>query len=173
MNKKQRMKILKTAIILATLAPMTLLAQTTSKEVLLPNGWTLSPAGRSLPLGDLPLNIAVSSSKKLMAVTNNGQSVQSIQLINPATEMVLDNLEVPKSWYGLKFSSNEKFLYASGGNDNWIMKYAITNNKLRLQDTIVLGKKWPTKISPTGIEINDASNTMYVVTKDNFSLYVK
>src|SRR5882757_8302510 len=49
------------------------------KAVLLPNGWTLSPAGRSLRLGDLPLNIAVSSSKKLMAVTNNGQSVQSIQ----------------------------------------------------------------------------------------------
>lgn len=31
--------------------------------VLLPNGWTLTPAGRSLPLGDLPLNIAVSLSK--------------------------------------------------------------------------------------------------------------
>jgi hypothetical protein len=34
------------------------------KKATLPNGWTLSPAGRSLPLGDLPLNIAVSKSKK-------------------------------------------------------------------------------------------------------------
>jgi len=166
------MKSIKIAILVAALIPFTLFAQTKSKEVLLPNGWTLSPAGRSLPLGDLPLNITVSVSKKLMAVTNNGQSVQSIQLINPVTETVLDNIEVPKSWYGLHFSSDEKFLYASGGNDNWIMKYAITNNKLKLQDSIVLGKKWPTKISPTGIEINDAANTMYVVTKDNFSLYV-
>jgi hypothetical protein len=24
----------------------------------LPNGWSLSPVGRSLPLGDLPLNMA-------------------------------------------------------------------------------------------------------------------
>ena len=56
------------------------------QKVQLPNGWYLSPAGRHLPLGDLPLNIAVSKSKKLMAVTNNGQSVQSIQLIDPATE---------------------------------------------------------------------------------------
>ena len=32
----------------------------------LPNGWSLSPAGKSLPLGDLPLNMAVSASKKYM-----------------------------------------------------------------------------------------------------------
>ena len=61
-----------------------------------------------------------------MAVTNNGQSVQSIQLIDPVTEKILDNVVVPKSWYGLKFSADEKYLYASGGNDNWILKYAIT-----------------------------------------------
>src|SRR6476661_6940191 len=80
----------------------------------LPNGWTLSPAGRSLPLGDLPLNIAVSKSKKLIAVTNNGQSVQTIQLIDPATEKILSTAIIPKSWYGLKFSADEKYLYASG-----------------------------------------------------------
>lgn len=145
---------------------------TTQQTVTLPNGWTLSPAGRSFPLGDLPLNIAVSSSKKLMAVTNNGQGVQSIQLINPVTEKILDNIIVPKSWYGLKFSADEKMLYASGGNDNWIMQYAIINNKLILKDSILLGKKWPEKISPAGIEIHDATKTMYVVTKENNSLYV-
>ena len=144
----------------------------TLKPVLLPNGWALSPAGRSLPLGDLPLNIAVSPSKKLIAVTNNGQGVQSIQLINPVMEKILDNIVVPKSWYGLKFSVDEKMLYASGGNDNWIMQYAIANNKLVLKDSIKLGKKWPEKISPTGIEIHDAAKMMYVVTKENNSLYV-
>ena len=143
-----------------------------NKKVLLPNGWTLSPAGRSLPLGDLPLNIAVSRSKKLMAVTNNGQSVQSLQLINPATEKVLDNVVVDKSWYGLKFSADEKYLYASGGNDNWILKYAVSNNKLLLKDSIKLGDKWPNKISPAGIDIDDAAHRLYVVTKDNNSLYI-
>jgi YVTN family beta-propeller protein len=142
------------------------------KQVLLPNGWKLSPAGRSLPLGDLPLNIAVSKSKKLMAVTNNGQSTQSIQLINPTTEKELDRVIVGKAWYGLKFSADEKFLYASGGNDNWILKYAVVNNKLKLADSIKLGAKWPNKLSPAGVEIDDAKRLMYVVTKDNFMLYV-
>ncbi len=140
--------------------------------VLLPNGWKLSPAGRSLALGDLPLNMAVSRSKKWIAVTNNGQSVQSIQLIDPAKEKVLDVVELPKSWYGLKFSPDEKHLYASGGNDNWILKYAIIKNKLKLTDSILLGKKWPEKISPAGIELDATGKTMYVVTKENNSLYV-
>ncbi len=143
-----------------------------NKRVHLPNGWALSPAGRFLPLGDLPLNIAVSSSKKYIAVTNNGQSVQSIQLINPATEKILCNLVVPTSWYGLAFSANEKFLYASGGNDNWIMQYAIENNKLLLKDTIKLGPKWPEKISPAGIALDDRKQLLYVVTKENNSLYI-
>ncbi|GEO10084.1 bifunctional YncE family protein/alkaline phosphatase family protein [Segetibacter aerophilus] len=141
-------------------------------RVRLPNGWHLSPAGRSIALGDLPLNIAVSSSKKFLAVTNNGQSVQSIQLIDPKTEKILSNVIIPKSWYGLKFSADEKFLYASGGNDNWIFQYAITNNRLVLKDSIILGKKWPEKISPAGIEIDDAAKRMYVVTKENNALYV-
>lgn len=142
------------------------------KKVLLPNGWTLTPAGRSLEAGDLPLNIAVSSSQKMIAVTNNGQSIQSIQLIDTENEKVLDNIEIQKSFYGLKFSNDDKFLYASGGNDNWILQYAITNGKLILKDSIILGKKWPEKISPAGIEIDDAKNTLYAVTKENNSLYV-
>ena len=96
--------------------------QLNAKRIILPNGWSLSPAGRSIELGDLPLNIAVSRSGKLMAVSNNGQSIQTIQLIDPKTEKVLDKVEIPKSFYGLKFSKDDRFLYASGGNDNWILK---------------------------------------------------
>lgn len=156
-------------LLLTCLLSFTVVAQ---QKITLPNGWSLSPAGRSLPLGDLPLNIAVSKSKKYIAVTNNGQSVQSIQLIDVKTEKQLDQAFVAKAWYGLKFSANEKYLYASGGNDNWILKYSINNKKLKLVDSISLGKKWPEKISPAGIEINDATNTMFIVTKENNSLYV-
>ena len=143
-----------------------------SKRVRLPNGWHLSPAGTSLPLGDLPLNLALSRSQKWLAATNNGQSVQSIQLINVKQEKVVDNIIIPKSWYGLKFSADEKFLYASGGNDNRILQYAIRDNKLVLQDSIILGKPWPVKISPTGIETDDAAQLLYVVTKENNALYI-
>ena len=148
------------------------LQQLESSRVMLPNGWGLTPVGKSLPLGDLPLNIAVSPSRKLMAVTNNGQSVQSIQLIDARKEKVLDAAVIPKSWYGLKFSADNKYLYASGGNDNRILKYKVQKNKLVLIDSILLGKKWPERISPAGIDIDDARNLLYVVTKENNSLYI-
>ncbi len=37
----------------------------TAKRVLLPNGWSLTPVGNSIPLGDLPLNLVVSPSQKI------------------------------------------------------------------------------------------------------------
>ena len=148
------------------------------KKVILPNGWTLTPAGHALQLGDLPLNIAVSSSGRYAAVTNNGQSTQTIQLIDIAGENVLDSVIIPKSWLGLKFSADGKYLYASAGNDNQILKYAVNGqpgaggHALALTDSIILGKRWPEKISPAGLEIDDKRGLLYVVTKENNSLYI-
>lgn len=159
-------------IIFISLLSLIVVNVSAQKTITLPNGWSLSPAGRSLPLGDLPLNIAVSSSKKWIAVTNNGQSKQSLQLIDAKKELILDSIEIAKSWLGLKFSSDEKYLFAGGGNDNWILQYEIEHSKLILKDSIKLGKKWPNKISPAGIDIDDARHLLYVVTKDNNSLYI-
>jgi YVTN family beta-propeller protein len=146
--------------------------QLESKRVGLPNGWSLTPVGKSLPLGDLPLNMAISPNKKIIAVTNNGQSKHSLQLIDAVNDKVLSTLEIKKAWYGLKFTADGKFLYASGGHDNWILKYATAGNKLVLKDSIKLGDKWPNKIAPAGIEINDAKKIMYVVTREDNSLYI-
>ncbi len=143
-----------------------------ARRVQLPNGWSLTPAGTSLPLGDLPLNIAVSRSGKYAAITNNGQSVQSIQLIDTKAGRELDSVEIGTAWGGLAFTADEKFLYVSGGNDNWIIKYAIKNNKLVNEDTIRLGEILPNKVSPTGISLDDKKQLLYVVTKENNSLYV-
>jgi YVTN family beta-propeller protein len=165
--KKIPLFFLSVLMVLSSLAQ-----QPSSNRVTLPNGWSLSPAGYGYLLGDLPLNMAVSKSKRYIAVTNNGQSTQSIQLIDTRSEKILDNIKVSKCWLGLKFSADEKFLYAAGGNDNWIIKYAIKNHKLIMQDTLLLGKKWPVKISPAGIDIDDKRNLLYVVTKEDNSLYI-
>ena len=144
-----------------------------SPTVLLPNGWSLSPAGRSMQLGDLPLNMALSTHKQLLAVTNNGQGKQYIQLIDPINEILLDQVPIAKSWYGIRFSENSKTLYVSGGNDNIILAYPVINKKLAKADTISLGKAWPKqKISPTGIDLDSKTNLLYTVTKEDSALYV-
>ncbi|SHE37913.1 40-residue YVTN family beta-propeller repeat-containing protein [Cnuella takakiae] len=147
-------------------------AQSLPQPVQLPNGWKLSPAGASLPLGDLPLNMAVSRSGKYIAVSNNGQGVQSIQLLDARAGRLLDTITIPKSWYGLQFTGNEQNLYASGGNDNRILKYRIAGGQLVLSDSISLGKPWPNKIGPAGLQLDESRGLLYVVTKEDNSLYI-
>jgi YVTN family beta-propeller protein len=142
-----------------------------SSRILLPNGWQLTPVGKILRLGDLPLNIAVSPDKKLAAVTNNGQSTQTIMLIDLKKGIVTDSVVIGKSWLGLVFSDDGKSLYASGGNDNWIIRYSIRKKELINTDTIRLGKPWPEKISIAGIALDDSKKVIYAVTKENNSLY--
>lgn len=142
-----------------------------SRRVMLPNGWQLTPVGKIVPLGDLPLNIAVSPDKKLAAVTNNGQSTQTIQLIDIKKGIVTDSVIIGKSWLGLVFSDDGKSIYASGGNDNFIIRYSIRKKELINTDTIRLGKPWPEKISVAGIAIDDQKKVLYAVTKENNSLY--
>ena len=147
-------------------------AQKMAPIVSLPNGWKLSSAGKSFGLGDLPLNIAVSNSKKFVAVTNNGVSAHSIMLIDVKSERVIDSVIIPKAWYGLTFSPNDQFLYAAGGYDNKIVRYEIVQNKLNKKDEIVLGAVWPNRVGPSGITFDSKRQKIYVVTRDNRSLYV-
>ena len=143
-----------------------------AKQVLLSNGWKLSPAGTALTLGDLPLNLRVSPSGKYAAVTNNGQSTQTVQLIDPKNQKLLDTKVVGKSWYGLAFSHDEKHLYASGGYDNIILDFRIADNQLSVPDTIRLGQPWPKgRICPTGIAISKNDRILYTVTKEDSRIY--
>jgi YVTN family beta-propeller protein len=143
-----------------------------ANRILLPNGWQLTPVGTSLPLGDLPLNMAISHQQEWMAVTNNGQSKQSIQLINLQTRKIAHTVEIDKAWLGLRFSADDRLLYVSGGNDNRIIRYSIEQQQLQFKDSIILGPSWPEKISVAGIEVDDKRQLLYAVTKENNSLYV-
>lgn len=160
-------------VLLAVLLSFTnLFAQKLPEPVQLPNGWKLTPAGTSIPLGDLPLNMEVSPSAKYLAVTNNGQGTQSIELIDIKQQKKIDSVVVTRSWYGLQFSADEKFLYVAGGHNNQILKYELRNGKLALSDSIQLGNPWPERIGPAGIAIDDKKQILYTVTRENKSLYI-
>ncbi|MGN6343047.1 MAG: bifunctional YncE family protein/alkaline phosphatase family protein [Ginsengibacter sp.] len=143
------------------------------KPVKLMNGWSLSPAGTALHLSsDLPLNMAVSPSKKYVAITDNGNGVQGIELVDIQKKKLLSFTKMKAAWVGLQFSANNKYLYASAGNQNMILRFDVKNDSLVLKDSIVLGNKWPNKIGVTGIALDDAHSRLFAVTKENNSLYV-
>lgn len=150
-----------------------IIAELENPKIGLPNGWTLTPVGNQVVLGDLPLNLVISHNKKWAAVTNNGQSTQTIDLIDIEHQKKTDSAVIAKSWYGLAFSSDDTVLYASGGHDNMIKTYSVKKGKLALQDSIVLGKPWPEKIGIAGLDVDDkVQKQLYVVTRENKKLYV-
>lgn len=149
-------------------------AQQLDKErITLFNGWSLTPVGKELPLEDMPLNIAVSPSGKYVAISNNGYGKQTITLVDAVHDSVLDNHEIPSALVGLKFSSNNKYLYVSGGYSDKIFTYAILHSKLVKLDSIVVGAPWPKgKIGLMGLDVDNAKNRIYAVTKEDDALYI-
>jgi YVTN family beta-propeller protein len=161
-----------TLLVLAGTLSAQTLSEIESDRVTLSNGWSITPVGDMVPLGDLPLNIAVSSSGELLAVTNNGQSTQQVMLIDGRDFTLLDSVEMGKSWLGLVFSDDGRSLYASGGNDNWIVRFSIADKRLIPADTLRLGRPWPERIWVTGIQVDEKRKLLYAVTTEDNSLYI-
>lgn len=173
MKKRTQLLLLVITIFINNISFAQTLAELEKSRVGLPNGWSLTPVGKNIPVGDLPLNLVVSNNKKWLAITNNGQSTQTIDLIDIKSGKRVDSIIIAKSWYGLAFSKNDRFIYASCGHDNRVNKYAIINNKLRLVDSLILGAKWPKRIGAAGIDIDETiHNKLFVVTKEDNALYV-
>src|SRR5690349_19966593 len=72
-------------------------------SVLLPNQWSLRPAGRQVPLGDFPVNIAVHPGSRYAAVQHSGYGKQSVQVVDLTTRAVVSQAPVDESFYGLEF----------------------------------------------------------------------
>jgi YVTN family beta-propeller protein len=168
--RRRTAAFLAAALMSASAATAQTLDQLNSERVHLPNGWALTPVGTSIRLGDLPLNMVVAPGKKYMAVTNNGQSDQSIELVDLARGVVTDSMPIRRSWLGLTFSEDGRYLYAAGGTNNCILRYTVDNGRLTQSDSLPLGPRWPNAIWPAGIVVNKGQ--LYAVTKDDKSLYV-
>lgn len=162
-----------TFVVFFLMLPLAALSQQQGEPVQLPNGWKLTPAGRHLQLGDLPLNISVAPNKRWLAVTNNGYGDQTVDIIDTRSMQKVCSQPIRCSWYGLCFSPDSKRLYTSAGNDNMIKVYGVSSKgQLSLRDSIVMGKPWPTRISPAGIALHPKRHQLFVVTRWDNSLYI-
>ena len=137
----------------------------------LPNGWKISAIGETSKMGDLPMQLVVHPSKKWMVGINAGQSNQSLMVYDCKTGNRTDSVSINKTFYGGVFNSNGKDFYVNGGNNNWIEHFAFSKGKLKLVDTIFLGKPWPVKISPVGICLDKKNEFLYTTTKEDSAIY--
>src|SRR5215813_1623487 len=106
-----------------------------------PQGWALTPAGRQVQLGDRPLGIALSPDGRTILVSNNGQSTQSLMVVDRVTGMVRQSIDyrAPEALFlGLAFSPDGLMAFASAGGNNKIRVYQVTDQHLTEADPIPL-----------------------------------
>ena len=142
-------------------------------RVRLPNGWLLSPAGAQVDVGELPLNMAASPDGRTLVTTDNGTGAQGLTVIDLAAMQRAQTVPMPRAWLGLRFAADGRRVYASGGNENRVYAYDLAGGRIELADSLVLGLPWPKqKIWPAGLDIDEAAGRLYVVARENDSLYV-
>lgn len=89
-------------------------------SVLLPNQWRLTPAGEQIPVGDLPLAMALSPDGRYLLVTNNGYADQYVSVIDVEARQETGRIPMTESWLGLAFSPSGNRVYVSGGGSDEI-----------------------------------------------------
>ena len=131
----------------------------------LPTGVCLDAAGRSTPVGNMPLSMTLAPEGDRFVVSLSGWREQGLQIVERETGRVVQTLAQPSAFLGLAFSADGKTLYASGGNEDAIFVYAWQNGQASMIDKIVLAPKEKDKDGtkfPAGIAVSRDGKKLFV-----------
>ncbi len=102
--------------------------------VLLPNGWSIQPAGRQIPLDTMPMSTALSPDGKFLLVLNGGYRPPSISVMTVSPLKEIARVPVADAWLGLTFAPGGKLVYVSGGSRGTVFEFSFSDEgELKLQ----------------------------------------
>ena len=131
----------------------------------LPTGVCLDPAGRSFAVGNMPLAMVLSPEGDRIVISLSGWRQQGLQVVERDTGAVVQTISQPSAFLGLAFSRDGRTLYASGGNEDVIYRYAWRDKQASLVGAIVLAQKEPKKDGtrfPAGIALSRDGKKLFV-----------
>ncbi len=97
----------------------------TDKGFLLPNGWTLTPAGEQVSLTDMPLNIIPLADNRHALVASSGYNKHELCLVDLQDRTIVDRESVRQSWFGLAVSAAGDKVWWSGGGADMLHAYEL------------------------------------------------
>ncbi|HVS37970.1 MAG TPA: alkaline phosphatase family protein [Gemmataceae bacterium] len=104
----------------------------TDAGFLLPNGWTITPAGKQVPLSDLPLNIIPLADGKHALIATSGYNKHELSIVDLESLKVVERQTVRQSWFGLAVSPEQDRVWWSGGGAAMLHTYDLKDLKLTL-----------------------------------------
>jgi YVTN family beta-propeller protein len=127
--------------------------------VLLHDGWTIHPLGKSIDVGTLPMAV-VALPRGRAAVLLCGYAEEGIDVVDLASGR-RDRIAMPKAWLGLAASADGKRLYASGGADNVVRVFADADGAWSEEKAFVLGPPGA-DLFAAGLAIDETRGRLYV-----------
>ena len=113
--------------------------------MLLPNGWSITPAGRPIALsGDMPLKLAFTADGKSLLVATGGWHNQAVSLIDLDTEKVSSKLDLGKAWAGLAVDQSK--VIVSGGAAA-VRTLSINGSELKREADLPMKTSWTSGIA--------------------------
>ncbi|WP_291429709.1 bifunctional YncE family protein/alkaline phosphatase family protein [Deinococcus sp.] len=130
-----------------------------------PNHWTLTPHGQSVEIGDRPMGASWHPGGRYLAVSNDGQGVQTLALYDSFTRKVAQSIPYnsPEALYmGVVWSPDGNTLYASAGGNNKVRVYTFDAKQGRLTEgpSIILADA-KTPSYPAGLAISPDGKTLF------------
>jgi 6-phosphogluconolactonase (cycloisomerase 2 family) len=142
-------------------APRTLPGAKAGGTTLLPNGWSLKPAGKQVPLGDFPVNVALHPGGQWLAVLHGGVADHEIAMIDLKRQKITSRVVVEQAFYGLCFSPDGKQIFASGGEHEVVHAFDFDGGLLsRHREIRIVDEK--DKFIPAGLAVDAEGTTLAV-----------
>jgi DNA-binding beta-propeller fold protein YncE len=131
-------------------------------EVQLPNQWSLRPAGKHLPLGDFPVNIALHPKGRWLAALHAGYGTHEVAVIDVTAgkESVVSRVTLPQTFYGLAFSPDGRTLYASGGEFEVVYAFTFEDGLLARRKEIPVAEAKDTFVV-AGLALDKDGKTLF------------
>ncbi len=129
--------------------------------MLLPNQWSLRPAGKQVQLGDFPVNVAVHPSSRWAAVLHCGYGAHELVVVDLLGGQVKGRTPVHEAFYGLEFSRDGKRLFCSGASDEVIHCFDFAAGVLENHQQIRLRPAAQRGV-PAGLTVSGTGTELYV-----------
>ena len=138
---------------------------------LLPSGWRIRPAGKSVPVGTLPLGLAILSDGSAM-VTYNGHGENGLARIDPVRAQVVWRAPLPAAWLGLARAGRDwrDTVWASGGSTNRLYRFTWQGGATWTVDSVALADSGA-KVFPAGVALLPRLGWVAVVGNLSDSVY--
>ncbi|HUY36651.1 MAG TPA: alkaline phosphatase family protein [Pirellulales bacterium] len=130
-------------------------------EVLLPNQWSLRPAGKQIKLGDLPVQIVLHPKQRFAAVLHAGYGEHEIVVVDLEKQRIVSRVALAQTFYGLAFDPDGQRLFASGAESEVVHQFRFADGYLSEHRELAVGKPEETYV-PAGIVCDRAGKTLYV-----------